>query len=210
MISYLIRLALILVVLLVACNFAIAGTTQIFSPAGLPQSSTQNYVAPTPGNIPTQSFPTPPLPLGGGVMQSITASPLPLNTGQTSSASPDTSGQPLAAPATGSIESFFQCQSLTRDKSIAPATASSIIKPGKAVVGDAGKVIWHTLDNLGVPMFMNKDSDLDPSLSRTYMMPPQTVPAKTIAPPIPQKIPESELEGTEVSPKNDQQVLPLH
>src|SRR5271154_5963655 len=64
---------------LVTSASAFAGTGQIFSPAGLPQSSTQTYTPPTPDNTPTVTFPTQPLPLGGGVLQGLSGSTLPLS-----------------------------------------------------------------------------------------------------------------------------------
>jgi len=48
-------------------------------------------------------------------------------------------------------------------------------------------------------MFYGKGADLDPSLNRAFVMPSPPVPEKTSAPATPQKIPESELEGTEPS-----------
>lgn len=184
-----------------------AGTGQIFSPAGLPQSSTQNYTPPTPGNTPTVSFPTPPLPLGEGILQSFPGSSLPLATQKSAGASVESVGTQQPLPSTtekNTVESFFQCNSLN-----IPVKTKTSIKKKTSLLGGAGKVLWHVLDNLGVPMFVGKDSDLDPSLRQAYVMPSPVVSRQTIAPVIPQKIPESELEGTDVNPKNDQ-TLPLH
>jgi hypothetical protein len=198
---------LIMAVLLSLFSFSVAfaGTGQIFSPSGLPQSSTQSYTPPNPGNTPTVTFPTPPLPLGEGVLQSFPGSTIPLGNGTQKPAGATAQGsgtqQPLPAVIeTNTIESFFQCNT--------PGTLANA-KPSAKKKSSLGKVIWHTLDNLGVPMFVGKDNDLDPSLSQAYVLPSPATPIKNIVPAIPQKIPESELEGTDVSPNNDQ-TLPLH
>jgi len=196
----------VILLILLGNSAAFAGTGQIFSPSGLPQSSTQNYTPPTPGNVPTVTFPTPPLPLGSEALQSFPGPSLPLNNSGTQKPSGTTTGstssqQPLPSTTqTNTVESFFQCN---------PANQTQQPKKKKSILKSPGKIIWHVLDNFGVPMFVGKDSDLDPSLSQAYVMPPPATSVKNTAPAIPQKIPESELEGTDVSPKNDQ-TLPLH
>ena len=192
---------------LLTCSAAWAGTGQIFSPSGLPESSTQTYTPPTPDNMPTVSFPTPPLPLGEGVLQSFPGSSFPLNHGTqkpTVTSAENNPAQPFIPSSlpTSSVESFFQCNPVS-------TTPTSPNKPKQSILKSTGKVIWHTLDNLGVPMFVGKDNDLDPSLSKAYVMPPPAISSKTIAPVTPQKIPESELDGIDGSQKNDQ-TLPLH
>ena len=187
-------LAIVIIVGLPFAPHAWAGTGQIFSPAGLPQSSTQSYTPPTPGNAPTVTFPTPPLPVGG--LSGFPASSLPLNTGaQKSSGSTPVEGTvqlnaPLAPPIS-SVETFFQCQPV-----------SSPEEQAKSKSAGPGRLLWHVLDNLGVPMFYGKDADLDPSLNRAFVMPSPPVPQKSGGPVSPQKIPESELEGTEPSPND--------
>jgi hypothetical protein len=172
----------------------LAGTGQIFSPAGLPQSSTQSYTPPTPGNTPTVTFPTPPLPVGG--LSGFPASSLPLNAGnQKPSGSTFVEGKvqlnaPLAPPIS-TVDTFFQCP---------PAAPSEGQRQSKA--RGPGRFVWHVLDNLGVPMFYSKDADLDPTINRAFAMPLPPVLEKTNGPVTPQKIPASELEGTEPSPND--------
>lgn len=174
---------------------AFAGTGQIFSPAGLPQSSTQTYTPPTPGNVPTVAFPTPPLPLGEGVLQGFSGTSLPLDSSSPSSGIA-TDGSALKQPAassssTGSIESFFQCNQ---------SVASQNTQTKKQKGSHLGKALWHVLDNLGVPMVLSKDGDLDPSLRHPASMPLDSVGqttglSPTLRPDPPQKIPARELEG---------------
>jgi hypothetical protein len=197
-------LLLILVITIFNTASVFAGTGQIFSPSGLPQSSTQTYSPPTPSNTPTVTFPTPPLPLGEGVLQGFPGASVPLNT--TSQGLPaatqggTTEPQPTLTPATNSVESFFKC----------PPTTAQKAHEKESPVKSAGKFVWHVLDNLGVPLPVNKDSDLDPSLRQPYVMPLPKTSSQIIIPPTPQKIPESELEGTDVSPAQDNKSLPLH
>lgn len=199
-----------LLLLLLSPKTAFAGTGQIFSPAGLPQSSTQTYTPPTAGNTPTVTFPTPPLPLGEGLLQGFSGTSLPLSNTNTQGPAGSTGGatgtqQPAPNPTeTNSVESFFQCNPPTSVPNAAPQT-----KKQPSVLKTSRKIIWHTLDNLGVPMFIGKDADLDPSLSQAYVMPPLPSPTQNVTPVTPQRIPESELEGIDVSPK-DEQPLPLH
>jgi hypothetical protein len=188
---------------LVTTAAACAGTGQIFSPAGLPQSSTQTYTPPTPDNTPTVTFPTQPLPLGGAVLQGLPGSTLPLSNSNSPPVTTGSSGTLLplhSNPNTSSIESVFQIPPVAKN-----INQSTKKKPLKG----AAKLIWHTLDNLGVPMFIGKDNDLDPSLRQGYVAPSSAISNRQSVPITPQKIPESELEGTDISPKTDS-VIPLH
>ncbi len=195
-----IKIAFVLYLSLLVPPCGLAGTAQIYSPAGLPQSSTQSYAPPTPGNTPTVTFPTPPLPLNPGVLPGFSGSALPLNSGNTQQpVNPATGGNgaqpPLpSTPGTNDVESFFQCNQ------VMPTSRNN---QKKSRFGTPGKVIWHILDNLGVPMFVGKDNDLDPSLRQSYMLPPSIIPTHNITQITPHGIPESELEGTEVTPGND-------
>ena len=185
------------IVIIADCIFAVkglAGTGQIFSPAGLPQSSTQSYTPPTPGNTPTVTFPTPPLPVGG--LSGFPASSLPLHTDtQKPAGSTTVEGKvqlnaPLAPPIS-TVDTFFQCP---------PAALPQA--QSKSKTRGPGRFLWHVLDNLGVPMFYSTDEDLDPTINRAFAMPAPPVPGKTGGQVTPQKIPDSELEGTEPSPDN--------
>jgi hypothetical protein len=267
-------------------SHAFAGTGQMFSPSGLPQGGTQTYTPPTPGNIPTVTFPTPPLPLGESILQGFPGASVPLgeqaqqstsvNNGlnqsrslpQSSQAQPQFSqsetsqsqlsqsqtsqsqvSQPQlsklqssqvqvspgannsirqspantdlstqlrgelhqtqpALPAqrnqnnnptvglaqigtrTGSIESFFQC----------PPTVASAQKDRKSTpLRSSGRLIWHVMDNIGIPVPTGSEEDLDPSLKQPYVMPLPKMLKEPKYPSNPQKIPESELEGTDDS-----------
>lgn len=199
--------------LLLLSTSALAGTGQIFSPSGLPQSSTQNYTAPTPDNTPTVTFPTPPLPLGESVLQSFPGSTLPLDNTNKGTSSGNTKVDVLpSSQSVGAddINSFFQCEPLPLKKSMTqqtPIKANTQNKPFNqkkmSPFSIAEKAIWHTLDNIGVPMVVGHDNDLDPSLRQPYVMPSPTMPSRISPPVAPKKIPESELEGTDVSPGND-------
>jgi len=147
---------LFLIFFAVCTTSAFAGTGQIFSPSGLPTSSTQSYTPPTPGNTPTVIFSTPPLPLGPEVLQGFSGSTLPLSGtgeqkpgGATTAPTTTTTPQPApTAPENNSIESFFQL-----NPAPPPKKKSSALKT-------PGKFLWHILDNIGVPMFVGKDDDL--------------------------------------------------
>ena len=189
-----------ILLMLFSSSAAFAGTGQIFSPSGLPQGSTQSYSPPTPGNTPTVTFPTPPLPLGEGVLQGFPGAAVPLaGTDQGTSTASTSTNQPIARPTEGSVQSFFQCP---------PATAQK--KKTASPVKSVGRFAWHVLDNIGVPLSVSKDNDLDPSLIQPYVMPLSKTSTQMSSPPIPQKIPESELEGTDVSPAQDNQPVRLH
>jgi hypothetical protein len=218
------RILLVLVLALADCLPVIAGTGSLYSPAGLPQSSSQSYTVPSPQvQGTTVTFPTPPIPLGGA-LQDFPSSALPV-AGTATGSSPlsgtpqggtpqagTQSGQvvttiPFKPPSTetGNIESFFQCG--PADVGV-PKKKSAAVKVAKS----PGKLLWHVLDNLGVPMFVGKDNDLDPSLTRTHFIPPKAAAGQAgseeISPGIPEKIPESELEGPEVLPNDQSQVSP--
>lgn len=64
-------------------------------------------------------------------------------------------------------------------------------------------MIWHTLDNLGVPLPIGKEGDLDPSLSKTYVIQPQHLSSEANTKPVYQKIPDSELGVTDIPVKDD-------
>jgi hypothetical protein len=125
-----------------------------------------------------------------------------------------------------SVESFFQLnpvrdtQSANKPTSIKGASPaakeSSPTNETKSLMGKTGRVVWHILDNAGVPMFVGRnDADLDPGIARTYVINPtvttetravkldaasnensQTAPAPQTPQAIHGKIPESELDGT--------------
>ena len=62
----------------------------------------------------------------------------------------------------GSVDSFFQTTPVATTKQ----------KSKSKVISTPYNVLWHTLDNLGVPMFFNHDPDIAPELSRPLIMPP--------------------------------------
>jgi len=208
-------------------SYAFAGTGQMFSPSGLPLSSTQTYTAPTPGNIPTVTFPTLPLPLGDSLLQGFPGASVPLgeqvqqstntsNSPQQSTTNIDRSAQlrgelrqtqsavstqqkenknttvglAQAETDTGSIGSFFQCPT---------ATASSKKNKNNSPLKGSGRFIWHVMDNIGIPVPTGSEEDLDPSLKQPYAMPLPKMLKEPAYPSNPQKIPESELEGTDDS-----------
>jgi hypothetical protein len=138
------------------------------------------------------------------------------------------------APEDNSVESFFQCGPTPapgdqRDNSNHQSTGLPLHRSSREVqqkssLRAAGRIVWHILDNIGVPMFVGKDRDLDPSIDRSNWMPPPTVSTKVTAlkkmeqssaSAIPEsagpstsqgnghKIPESELEGVELPAPKD-------
>jgi hypothetical protein len=62
---------------------------------------------------------------------------------------------------TSPVEAFFQ---------VAPAAPPSTALKQH---GRTYSVLWHVMDNIGIPMFGNKDPDIDPALSHPFVMPPQ-------------------------------------
>jgi hypothetical protein len=122
----------------------------------------------------------------------------------------------------GTVESFFQVSPAQR--SARPTASSSDATKLSEDQDDHKKSVkrflWHTLDNIGVPMFFgNKDDDLDPSLAHGYIMRSEngaraaqtpnkdnaTANSAVINQPSVHKIPDSELEGVNFSVKNDAQ-----
>ena len=194
-------------------RFAMAGTTQIFSPAGLPRAVSKDYSVPNGISTP-QTFATPPIPLTDTGMQSFSTIPLKdeispgtakTNTAANGGKEPVdiTSNKPAnkVSNDNASVDSLFQLPS-------SPGVGgSSSVKQERSIVGAGGKAIWHVLDNLGVPMFLGKDSDLDPSLSSAHIVTPKNYCCepqnmdKSIN--LHNKIPQSELEGIDVQSKND-------
>ena len=61
-----------------------------------------------------------------------------------------------------SVDSFFDIKPV-QSVNIDPQFKANI-KVHK--LNKAGTIIWHTLDNLGVPMFVNIDNPIDPSLAK--------------------------------------------
>ncbi len=135
----------------------------------------------------------------------------------------------------GSVESFFQVRSsnvyrqsadFRDDKTTASLTSELRTEPqrrSKSAVGAPGRFLWHALDNMGVPMFFGKhDDDLDPTLRDGYTSPSSTATIKNMnvdshdrgatdssanaQSTNSHKIPESELEGTDSSVKNNDQM----
>jgi hypothetical protein len=135
----------------------------------------------------------------------------------------------------GSVESFFQVRSpnvyrqstdFRDDKTTAKLTSELRAEPqrrSKSAVGAPGRFLWHALDNMGVPMFFGKhDDDLYPTLRDGYMSPSSTATIKNMnvdshdrgatdssanaQSTNSHKIPESELQGTDSSVKNNDQM----
>jgi hypothetical protein len=80
-------------------------------------------------------------------------------------------GYPLQGPSS-SVASFFQ---------IAPRAATDQHIPH----GRAYNLLWHTLDNIGVPIpakFGNHDPDIDPALTQPLVMPAQASSLNTTSP----------------------------
>jgi len=113
-----------------------------------------------------------------------------------------------------SVQSFFQCAPINvTSKEIERRQTSEEKKGGGEF--SLKKLIYHSLDNIGVPMFTGRtDSELAPGISRAYVDPPAPSLAKhgsakeiqqlfsqeaAVAggkPSLTPKIPLSELEGT--------------
>lgn len=149
------------------------------------------------------------------------------------------------SPQDTSVESFFQIDPTKRNSPqnllMQSATvASSTNNKNKSLPYDLYRGVWHVLDNVGIPMFFGQDPYIDPSISRTYLIPSPKLPSERAAekelsnknnnaasqlpsvPPstsaqststntqsiniqsMPQKIPESELEGVTLpAPRDD-------
>jgi hypothetical protein len=183
---------------LINANCSLAGTSQIFSPSGLPRSSTQDYTIPE-ITVPTQTFPTPPIPMGDTSLQGFSSVPLKeeltINGTKPASSTANVNTTTIPAP-TGSVESFFRCSPIPLTQE-----ASSTNK-NQPAAGSLGKLIWHTLDNIGVPLPTSKKGDLAPGLNQTYFVQPQQHMSSN-AKPIYQKIPDSELGVTDIPVKDD-------
>jgi hypothetical protein len=223
--------------LVLSCvNSTFAGTTQIYSPSGLSPNTYQN--AGPPVAVPTLSAPSSSTPLEFAPADS----PLPNSSPARPSSSSSSAGVQDSIlngawpgqPQNNSVESFFQ---LKAKPSLSPSplppseaalqAKSAATSKNESSLGGIGRLIWHTLDNVGIPMFVGKDNDLDPSLRNDYVPLSNSnkdhssknssnrtvstsgtferiIPHNSESPP--QKIPQSELEGIEVSPKNDSRI----
>jgi len=124
-----------------------------------------------------------------------------------------------AAP-DNSVAAFFQVPANQSDNHAEPP-------PKKRSVG---RLVWHVMDNMGIPMIVGKDNDLDPSLRGSQLTPPTQVPtmaslrkmdkqfkhnqetttepstanAVPMSDTILHKIPQSELEGVELPAPRDE------
>jgi hypothetical protein len=94
---------------------------------------------------------------------------------------------PLSDNQENGVDSFFQCGPIKPlkvggdSKTSMPQAASSPAKQPRSLPVTAGRVVWHILDNIGVPMLIGKDNDLDPSIDRQSSMPPMPVSTKVTA-----------------------------
>ena len=184
-------------------NIVFAGTSQIFSPSGLPRSNNQDYSIPD-TTVSTQTFPTPPIPLRDMGMQNFSSVPLrhDINSNQAKPTSQENNGQSNAPLVSDSakVETFFQIDSPTN------INAAHAINKNASTGGSVGKLLWHTLDNIGVPMFIGKDNDLDPSLRTTNAFKTQSVSKKNNISPVNnahQNIPDSQFEIHDLPLKDD-------
>lgn len=195
-------LAIAFIYVQICCISALAGTAQIYSPAGLPRSSNQDYTIPE-TTVPVETFPTPPIPLPASGISGITSIPLKEVPNIAKPVSEPGAEQLLspALPGQGknrvkpspSVNSFFQIPQAVEQKQTAAKN------PAKGM----GKLIWHMLDNLGVPLPISNNEDLAPELRRTYIAPVHTSQNSNSGTPIHQKIPESELGGTDIPLKDE-------
>ena len=130
-------------------------------------------------------------------------------------------GSPPASA--GTVESFFQVAPLNKSPQGAKVQTASASDKKPALKG-AGRALWHIMDNAGVPMFLGKNNDLDPSIDTSRWTPPPLVPnLKRVDKPSDNpkqtvmeapsqietsaihKIPKSELEGVELPTLHDAQ-----
>ena len=133
---------------------------------GQNQSATQNQIQSQNQNpIPSQ------LPQNPGTGQASNTStntfspPILHGLDQNNSASmTEAGGQAQANLQFSPVEAFFQT---------APSNPHQA--PPAKHHGGAYKFLWHTLDDIGVPMFGNHDPDIDPALSKPFVMPPQNL-----------------------------------
>ncbi len=150
-----------------------------------PNKSAQTMMQTTTGSDSTPMSQGPTLPLRGisGNQKPVNSSPVNLG--------PNSGGQePYSAPP---VSTFFKINSSGKAQPTAgtsklntlpsQATLNSVVqKNGSAAPNveatslnakefSPGKMIWHVLDNMGVPMFIGKDNDLAPGLERSAGMP---------------------------------------
>jgi hypothetical protein len=174
------------------------------APAGLPPME----IAPR-GLQPTEIVPTGLAPTGTKGLPATRLSP--------------TVGTPTAGfPVTdNSVASFFQ---------LPPSQPANQTTSGASKKASVRRMVWHVMDNMGVPMIVGKDNDMDPSINRADGMPPIQVPTMAslkkmdkqikhneetanepaTANAVPNgnaalhKIPQSELEGVELPAPRDE------
>jgi hypothetical protein len=120
-----------------------------------------------------------------------------------------------------SVASFFQ---------LPPSQPANQTTSGASKKASVRRMVWHVMDNMGVPMIVGKDNDMDPSINRADGMPPIQVPTMAgfkkmdkqikhneetanepaTANAVPNgnaalhKIPQSELEGVELPAPRDE------
>lgn len=157
--------------------------------------------------------------------QSETSATAPGNAPPASNSSTPTAGN--------SVETFFQVSPEVRNSSentkMLPGVSSRSDRKTKSIGPAVYRCVWHVLDDAGVPMFFGHDPYIDPSIKGTYLIPSpklprergldkefeqgvsgvDTTPASPAAStpasePVPQKIPQSELEGVPLpTPRDD-------
>jgi hypothetical protein len=211
---------------------AFAGTTQIYSPSGLAPNNAPDLappVAPPPGAPAASPQSLDFMPVGTPLPNSSSIGPT-----NRSPNSPDILQETIVKdiwpnqPQSSSVESFFQLTKtlpeIVPNNSQATTPKSAPSGKSNSLPANFGRLLWHILDNAGVPMNANHDSDLEPSIVKGVDW-PFTKPSTTAvshngavkAPGnlerlqfnenqgAPQKIPQSELEGIEVPPNNENQ-----
>jgi hypothetical protein len=195
-------LLLTLIILLENKNIVLAGTSQIFSPAGLPRSNNQDYSIPD-TTVPVQTFPTPPIPLRDAAIKSFPIMPLrrdikPNNNNQsTTGENLEQNISPIVSDQ-AKVETFFQIDSsLNTDQ-------NQYVNKNNLPLGGVGKFLWHTLDNIGVPMVMSKDDVIDPSLKKQAISKTSAA-LETATPPcnLNQNIPDSQFEINDLPLKDN-------
>jgi hypothetical protein len=138
------------------------------------------------------------------------------------------------SPQDNSVEAFFQVGRSNRNSARNLLMQSAIIpssdKTSKWRSHGPTRLLWHVMDNAGIPMFFGQDTSyIDPSIKETYVIPAPLLPRKDAkveelekeritpvasqAPTSPatpnspnalQKIPESELEGVPLPTLRDE------
>jgi hypothetical protein len=224
---------------------AMAGTTSITAP--VPVRSNVESSAPPPGTVNNASAPPPeggtltPVNTTSPSTSTPFLQSFPSGDGREAQSSNQAGGQganatparegniqvdvPPPACTQGSVESFFRSTppqapagNATQNRDAMPRKHSSSNKDSSAV-GGLGKFLWHVLDNVGVPLPVGNQADLDPSLtpingnsapvsssnsSESFPFPENHENAAAQASQaIPQKIPQSELEGTQFDSAHD-------